>query len=58
MYYRVNHRKIPHNLYSNTVALYRQSAAVRAHPPGSSSPTVKLGAPVVGTRSVGVTVQL
>ena len=57
VYYRANDRKIPHNLYSNTAALYTQTAPFA--PPAKQQFTYREpGAPAAGTPSAGVTVKL
>jgi hypothetical protein len=57
VYYRAKDRKIPHNLYSNTAALYTQTPAFA--PPAKQQFTYReVGAPAAGTPSAGVTVKL
>jgi len=57
VYYRAKDRKIPHNLYSNTAALYTQTPPV-APPAKQQFKYRELGAPAAGTPSAGVTVKL
>ena len=57
VYYRAKDRKIPHNLYSNTAALYTQTPPFA--PPAKQQFTYREpGAPAAGTPSAGVTVKL
>ena len=57
VYYRAKDRQIPHNLYSNTAALYTQTPPFA--PPAKQQFTYREpGAPAAGTPSAGVTVKL
>ena len=57
VYFRAKDRKIPHNLYSNTAALYTQTPPFA--PPAKQQFTYREpGAPAAGTPSAGVTVKL
>ena len=57
VYYRAKDRKIPHNLYSNTAALYTQTPPFA--PPAKQQFTYREpGSPAAGTPSAGVTVKL
>jgi hypothetical protein len=57
VYYRAKDRKIPHNLYSNTAALYTQTPPFA--PPAKQQFSYRdPGAPAAGTPSAGVTVKL
>jgi len=57
VYHRVTDRKIPHNLYSNTPALYTQTPAF-APPAKQQFAYREPDAPAAGTPSAGVTVKL
>ena len=57
VYFRAKDRQIPHNLYSNTAALYTQTPPFA--PPAKQQFTYREpGAPAAGTPSAGVTVKL
>ena len=57
VYHRAADRKIPHNLYSNTAALYTQTPPFA--PPAKQQFAYRdPGAPAAGTPSAGVTVKL
>ena len=57
VYYRAKDRKIPHNLYSNTAALYTQTPPFA--PPAKQQFTYRdPGASAAGTPSAGATVKL
>ena len=57
VYYRAKDRKIPHNLYSNTAALYTQTPLF-APPAKQQFAYREPGAPAAGTPSAGVGVKL
>ena len=57
VYHRTTDRKVPHNLYSNTAALYTQTPPF-APPAKQQFAYREPGAPAAGTPSAGVTVQL
>jgi hypothetical protein len=57
VYHRVTDRKIPHNLYSNTAALYTRTPPFA--PPAKQQFAYRdAGAPAAGTASAGVSVKL
>lgn len=57
VYHRASDRKIPHNLYSNTAALYTQTPPF-APPAKQQFAYRKPGAPAAGTPSAGAAVKL
>jgi hypothetical protein len=57
VYHRTSDRKVPHNLYSNTAALYTQTPAF-APPAKQQFAYREPGAPAAGTPSAGVEVKL
>ncbi len=57
VYHRTTDRKVPHNLYSNTAALYTQTPPF-APPAKQQFAYSEPGAPAAGTPSAGVTAKL